>query len=204
MVLSCCPPTHCVLGGGTCEQNTHSWHVRFPWRRTFRERLLLPVALISIQLAMPTSPCHPPPTPSHIRVGSWLQQQRLPGQRVTWGNVCGKAGGERGACVQRLRRHWLAGSEVMQCSLNVATAEPASRVCLPISFSCLQLSEGQGPWGLLRPSRAVWLTGSGLYWWYLRSVLSLLFPVSLSFKCTAVLPLAPEPGFFRGSLTIQA
>lgn len=43
----------------------------------------------------------------------------------------------------------MAVSEVMQYSLNVVTAEPASRVCLPISFSCLQLSGGQGLWGLL-------------------------------------------------------
>lgn len=43
----------------------------------------------------------------------------------------------------------MAASEVMQYSLNVATAEPASRVCLPTSFSCLQMSEGHGLWGLL-------------------------------------------------------
>lgn len=127
IILSCCSSTHCVRRGWRAgEQNTHSWHAGLLWgiEGPSGRDYCCPWLWYLSSFPPPTYPV------LHNQSGSLVAAAEAPGA----GSDMKQCLWQRGACVLRLRRHWLAGSEVMQCSLNVATAEPASRVCLPTSL----------------------------------------------------------------------
>lgn len=108
---------------------------------------------LPLSFCPPTPPTHPTPAPTSR---PWAL--RAPGvdrdmKQCLW---------PRGGCVLSPRRCRLAGGEVMQCSLNVEVAAPASRACLlpgqPIGRRPRlkdQVSEGFcRPQGPLLPHRA--------------------------------------------------